>query len=69
MSEHYKIKIQTGVRTDITAEDAIMRQARRGGHNLIVLGVSRRPGETLSFGPIAAALLESSERSILFVSS
>ncbi len=69
LSKHYKIKIQTGVRTDVTAEDAIMRQARRGRHNLIVLGVSRRPGDILSFGPTAAALLESSERSILFVSS
>jgi Kef-type K+ transport system membrane component KefB/nucleotide-binding universal stress UspA family protein len=69
LAKHYKMKIETGVRTDTTAEDAIMRQARRGGHNLIVLGVSRRPGEKLSFGPVAAALLESSERSILFVSS
>jgi Kef-type K+ transport system membrane component KefB/nucleotide-binding universal stress UspA family protein len=69
MSKHYGVKVETHVRTDITAEDAILRQARRGGHNLIVLGVSRRPGEKLSFGPIAGALLESSDRSLMFVSS
>jgi hypothetical protein len=29
-----------------------------GKHNLIVMGVSSRPGDQLSFGPTAAALLE-----------
>jgi nucleotide-binding universal stress UspA family protein len=61
--------VRTAVRTDIAAEDAILRQARVGKHNLIVVGVSRRPGQTLSFGPVAAALLESSERSLIFVAS
>jgi hypothetical protein len=36
---------------------------------LIVMGVNRRPGETLFFGDVAAAILERSARSILFVSS
>jgi hypothetical protein len=34
-----------------------------------VLGVSRRPGETLSFGRLAAGLLEQSDHSLLLVSS
>jgi nucleotide-binding universal stress UspA family protein len=34
-----------------------------------VMGVTRRPGEALFFGNVAAAILESSERSILFVAS
>jgi nucleotide-binding universal stress UspA family protein len=55
------------VRIDISAGDAILRQARRGKHNLIVLGVSRRPGKALSFGELATALLESSDRSLMFV--
>jgi hypothetical protein len=38
-------------------------------HNLVVMGVSRRPGEKLFFGDTAAALLEKSERSLLFVAS
>ncbi|MGP0091338.1 MAG: cation:proton antiporter [Xanthobacteraceae bacterium] len=61
--------VKTAIRTDIAAEDAILRQARTGKHNLVVFGVSRRPGQTLSFGPVAAALLESSERSLIFVAS
>ena len=52
---------------DISPEDAILREARLGDHDLIVLGVSRRPGERLSFGELAAALLESSDRSLLFL--
>jgi hypothetical protein len=41
----------------------------RRKHNLVVMGVSRRPGEKLFFGDTAAALLEKSERSLLFVAS
>ena len=42
-------------------------ESQLGRHNLIVLGVSRRPGETLSFGSLATALLETSEKSLMFV--
>jgi Kef-type K+ transport system membrane component KefB/nucleotide-binding universal stress UspA family protein len=64
-----ELPVRTAVRTDIAAEDAILRQARVGKHDTIVFGVSRRPGQALSFGPVAAALLESSERSLIFVAS
>jgi hypothetical protein len=33
-----------------------------------VIGVSPRPGEQLTFGPVAAELLESAQCSLLFVS-
>jgi hypothetical protein len=33
---------------------------------LIVLGVGRRAGDTLSFGSLADTLLESSDRSLAF---
>jgi hypothetical protein len=33
------------------------------------MGVSRRPGATLSFGDVAAAVLENTEYSVLFVAS
>ena len=36
---------------------------------MVVMGVGRRPGEKLFFGDTAAALLEKSERSLLFVAS
>jgi K+:H+ antiporter len=67
IAEFHETPIKSALRTDISAEDAILRQARQGRHNLIVLGVSRRPGDTLSFGELATALLESSDRSLMFI--
>jgi Kef-type K+ transport system membrane component KefB/nucleotide-binding universal stress UspA family protein len=69
MADRYGTVIHTALRPDIAPEDAILRQARVGRHDLIVMGVNRRPGETLFFGKVAAAVLENSERSILFVST
>jgi nucleotide-binding universal stress UspA family protein len=54
---------------DTTADDAILGEAKRRKHNLIVIGVGRRPGEKLFFGDTAANLLEKSENSLLFVAS
>lgn len=67
IADFYRTPMKSALRTDISAEDAILRQARRGKHNLIVLGVSRRSGKALSFGELATALLESSDRSLMFV--
>jgi nucleotide-binding universal stress UspA family protein len=61
--------IRTALRLDVSPEDAILRQARLGQYNLIVMGVGRPAGETLFFGKVAAAILENSDCSILFVSS
>jgi nucleotide-binding universal stress UspA family protein len=61
--------IRTALRLDVSPEDAILRQARLGRYNLIVLGVGRPAGDTLFFGKVAAAVLENADRSILFVSS
>jgi nucleotide-binding universal stress UspA family protein len=69
LADWYGVPLRTATRVDLAAEDAILRQAPLGGHNLIVMGVTRRPGETLLFGNVATAILESSERSILFVAS
>jgi len=67
IADFYETPMKGAIRTDISAEDAILRQARSGKHDLIVLGVSRRPGKVLSFGELATALLESSDRSLMFV--
>src|SRR5262245_59200059 len=67
IADFNEVEMKSAIRTDISAVDAILRQARRGRHNLAVLGVSRRPGKTLSFGDLATALLESSDRSVMFV--
>ena len=60
--------IRTALRLDVSPEDAILRQARLGHYNLIVLGVGRPAGDTLFFGKVAAAVLENSDCSF-FVSS
>jgi nucleotide-binding universal stress UspA family protein len=49
--------------------DAILKVAGKSRRRLIVLGVSRRPGETLSFGRLVAGLLDGSENSLLLISS
>ncbi len=53
----------------VAADDAILKEAERCGYDLFVLGVTRRPGETLFFGNMAAALLERCDTAILFVAS
>jgi Kef-type K+ transport system membrane component KefB/nucleotide-binding universal stress UspA family protein len=61
--------IQTALCLAVAPEDAILGQARDGDYNLIVMGVGHPAGETLFFGKVAAAVLENSDRSILFLSS
>ncbi len=61
--------VRTAVRAGVAPEEAILRYAHNGRHDLIVLGVNRRPGESLSFGTVPDAVLEGSKRSILFVAS
>ena len=63
------VPVRTAVRRAIAPEEAILRRLHNGSYNLLVMGVSPRPGEGLSFGHAAAAVLERSERSLLFVSS
>jgi nucleotide-binding universal stress UspA family protein len=69
MADRYGTNVRTAIRVDVAADDAILKEAQRGGYDLIILGVTRRPGETLSFGNMAVAVLENSDMSILFVAS
>jgi nucleotide-binding universal stress UspA family protein len=69
MAERYNVDVRTDVKVDVAADDAILRHANANRNTLIVMGVNRRPGDTLFFGNVAAAILEKSRRSILFVSS
>jgi nucleotide-binding universal stress UspA family protein len=69
LADRYGHSIRTALRLNIAPEDAILRQAQLGHYNLIVIGVGRPAGKTLFFGKVAAAVLENSDRSILFVSS
>jgi Kef-type K+ transport system membrane component KefB/nucleotide-binding universal stress UspA family protein len=69
LADRYDTPIRTALRLDIEPGDAILRQARLGRYDLVVMGVGRPAGETLYFGKIAAAVLENMQHSILFVSS
>ena len=50
-------------------QEAIRKAASKRHCCLIVLGASRRPGESLSFGPLAAGLLDQSKHALLLISS
>jgi Kef-type K+ transport system membrane component KefB/nucleotide-binding universal stress UspA family protein len=67
MADHHGVTARTAVRSDIAPRDAILAEAKK--HDLIVMGVSRRPGDKLFFGDTAAAVLEKSPASIVFVAS
>jgi Kef-type K+ transport system membrane component KefB/nucleotide-binding universal stress UspA family protein len=67
IAEHHATKVQTTVRIDVSVGDAILQSVDRGKHDLIVIGVSRRPGDALSFGDVATALLNDAKCSLLFI--
>jgi Kef-type K+ transport system membrane component KefB/nucleotide-binding universal stress UspA family protein len=69
LADRYEASVRTVLRVDIAPEDAILRQARIGGYDLVVMGVGHPAGEILYFGKVAAAVLVNSEHSVLFVSS
>jgi nucleotide-binding universal stress UspA family protein len=69
IADGYNMSIRTAVLAERAADEAILGEVERRNHNLVVMGVGRRPGEKLFFGDTAAALLEKSQRSLLFVAS
>jgi Kef-type K+ transport system membrane component KefB/nucleotide-binding universal stress UspA family protein len=68
LAERYDVPLRNTTRADMAPDQAVLREAGRG-YDLVVLGVSRRPGDMLFFGNTAAAVLERSPTSILFVAS
>jgi nucleotide-binding universal stress UspA family protein len=69
IADGYNMSVRTAVLADRAADEAILREIERHKHNLVVLGVGRRPGDKLFFGDTAAALLEKSKSSLLFLAS
>ena len=69
LGETYDVDAKTAVRSEKLADEAILKEMAKRKHNLIVMGVERRPGEKLFFGETATAILEKSDRSIVFVVS
>ena len=69
LGESYGVDAKTAVRADPAPDKAILAEVKEAKHDLIIMGAGRRPGDKLFFGDTAAALLEKSERSLLFVAS
>jgi Kef-type K+ transport system membrane component KefB/nucleotide-binding universal stress UspA family protein len=69
MADRYDVEVRTAVRSDVAPDTAILGQVRRGRHDLIIMGVQRRPGDKLFFGDTAAAVFEKAPCSLLFLSS
>lgn len=69
LGETYDVEAVASLRSEKDADDAILKEAAKRRHNLIVIGVERRPGKELFLGETATAVLEKSDRSIVFVVS
>jgi nucleotide-binding universal stress UspA family protein len=69
LADRYHIPVRTVIRADVAPHLAIRDEARNGGYDLIVMGVSRRPGSALLFGKTASKTLVRAKVSMLLVSS
>jgi len=66
LADKYEQKIKVTARSGIASE-SILSEVKRSGSNLIVMGVSRRPGQKLLLGNTAAAVFESAPASVLIL--
>jgi nucleotide-binding universal stress UspA family protein len=69
LADRFGLPIRTSVGRGEFSGDAILRQAAKEGSNLVVMGVDRAPGDTLSFGVTANTLLKKSKISVLLISA
>jgi Kef-type K+ transport system membrane component KefB/nucleotide-binding universal stress UspA family protein len=68
LADRYEVNIRCSIRGDVAPDEAIIQEAKRG-YDLIVLGASRRPGDSLFFGNTATAVLDRSPIPKLFIAS
>jgi nucleotide-binding universal stress UspA family protein len=69
MAGRYKAKIETLIRPNATPEEAILTEAKKSNHDIVVMGVTRRPGDKLFFGDIAATVFAKAPCSLILLSS
>ncbi len=67
MGELYGVEVRGEIRQSGTVRNAVLRELARAPHDLLVMGVSPRPGEQLFLGELAAEMLARAEHSLLFV--
>jgi len=51
LAERYHLPVRTAIRAHIAPHRAIKEELLKGGYDLIVMGVGRRPGSVLSAVP------------------
>jgi nucleotide-binding universal stress UspA family protein len=69
MADRQDLKIKTAVHTEIAPHQAILMEAKRSACDLLIMGVSRRPGDKLFFGDTAAAVFKHAPSSIVFLTA
>ena len=69
LAKRYGHEIGSAIHLESSPEDAILEEATKMRANLIVIGASKRVGDTLYFGKTVGALLEKWKGAILVVSS
>jgi Kef-type K+ transport system membrane component KefB/nucleotide-binding universal stress UspA family protein len=69
LARAYSVNVRSVVRSHREAETVILREIGGGRHDLLVMGVSQRPGDPLNFGDLASALLERAECSLVFLAA
>jgi Kef-type K+ transport system membrane component KefB/nucleotide-binding universal stress UspA family protein len=69
LGKAYGVEVKGTVRSRRTPENAIVREIHEGHYDLLVMGVSPRPGEELFFGEIPADLLARAPCSLLLVAN
>ena len=61
------VSVNTIIKVRREPEPSIIKQIKKGKHNLVVLGVNARPGEKVFFGPKARVLLDRVPCSVLLI--
>ena len=69
LADRYGVAARTVVRRDAVVENVVLAEMATATHTLLVLGVSRRSGEALSFGNVAKVLVRESPISLLLLST
>jgi Kef-type K+ transport system membrane component KefB/nucleotide-binding universal stress UspA family protein len=69
LGKAYGVTVKGTVRSRRDAENAIIREVRGSHYDLLIMGVSPRPGDELFFGEVPADLLKRAPCSLLFLAS
>jgi Kef-type K+ transport system membrane component KefB/nucleotide-binding universal stress UspA family protein len=69
LARAYSVNVRSAVRSHRDAETAILREIGAGGHDMLVMGVSPRPGDPLNLGDVASVLLERAECSLVLLAA